>query len=58
MTKLLHALFAVAVAFSVVVALEASHVWTEQAKLTASDGSTSDSFGWSVDADGDTAIVG
>ncbi|MCH8987788.1 MAG: hypothetical protein IIA92_03175 [Chloroflexi bacterium] len=33
-------------------------VWTEQAKLTASDGAMSDNFGWSVYIDGDTAAVG
>ena len=33
-------------------------VWTEQAKLTASDASTSDRFGTSVALDGDTAVIG
>jgi hypothetical protein len=32
--------------------------WTQQAKLIASDASAGDNFGWSVDIDGDTAIVG
>ncbi|MCP4358274.1 MAG: hypothetical protein GY796_09695, partial [Chloroflexi bacterium] len=32
--------------------------WGELAKLTASDASALDRFGWSVDIDGDTAIVG
>jgi len=32
--------------------------WTEQQKLTASDGASSDWFGWSVSISGDTAIVG
>jgi hypothetical protein len=32
--------------------------WTQQAKLTASDGAMGDIFGWSVALDGDTAIVG
>lgn len=32
--------------------------WTQQAKLTASDGATGDHFGWSVAISGDTAIVG
>jgi len=32
--------------------------WTQQAKLTASDLSANSNFGWSVDIDGDTAIVG
>ena len=32
--------------------------WTEQAKLTASDATTSDLFGWSVSISGDYAIVG
>jgi hypothetical protein len=33
-------------------------VWSEQAKLTASDGSTQDDFGWSVDIFGPTVVVG
>lgn len=32
--------------------------WTQQAKLTASDGAYSDDFGWSVDVEGDTAVIG
>ncbi len=32
--------------------------WTQQAKLTASDGATGDSFGYSVSLSGETAIVG
>ena len=32
--------------------------WTEQQKLTASDGETADLFGWSVAISGDTAVVG
>ena len=32
--------------------------WTEQAKLTASDGYTTNKFGWSITADGDTVVVG
>ena len=32
--------------------------WTQQAKLTASDGAEFDSFGWSVSISGDYAIVG
>jgi hypothetical protein len=32
--------------------------WTEEAKLTASDGAAEDNFGWSVSIDGDYAIVG
>jgi hypothetical protein len=32
--------------------------WTEQAKLTASDGAASDAFGYSVALSGDTALVG
>ncbi len=35
-----------------------SAVWTQQQKLTASDGETQDNFGWSVDIEGDTALVG
>jgi hypothetical protein len=33
-------------------------VWTEQAKLLASDKDGGDFFGWSVALDGDTAVVG
>lgn len=33
-------------------------VWTEQQKLTASDGAESDSFGFSVAVSGDTVVVG
>ncbi|MBU4154499.1 MAG: hypothetical protein KKD63_16635 [Proteobacteria bacterium] len=33
-------------------------VWTQQAKLTAGDGTAYDYFGWSVAIIGDTAIVG
>jgi len=32
--------------------------WTQQAKLTASDGATFDRFGYSVAVDGDTAVIG
>jgi len=32
--------------------------WTEQAKLTASNGAAGDEFGWSVSLSGDTALVG
>ena len=33
-------------------------VWSEQAKLTASDGAAGDNFGTSVSIDGDTAVIG
>jgi hypothetical protein len=33
-------------------------VWRENAKLTAEDGSPSDHFGWSVNIDGQTVIIG
>ena len=33
-------------------------VWSEQAKLTASDSATGDFFGWSVAISGDTALIG
>jgi hypothetical protein len=33
-------------------------MWTEQAKLTASDGAASDVFGWSVSLSGETAVIG
>ena len=32
--------------------------WTEQAKLTASDGAASDLFGFSVSVNGDTFVIG
>lgn len=32
--------------------------WTQQAKLTASDGAADDGFGWSVAVSGDTAVIG
>ena len=35
-----------------------SGVWSQAAKLTASDGDTSDEFGYSVAVDGDTIVVG
>jgi hypothetical protein len=33
-------------------------VWTEQAKITASDASTADNFGWSVSISGETLAAG
>jgi len=33
-------------------------VWTQQAKLTASDAAGGDYFGWSVAVSGDTAVIG
>ena len=33
-------------------------VWTQQQKLTASDGRTYDRFGWSVSVSGDMAVIG
>ena len=33
-------------------------VWSEQQKLTASDGAEGDYFGCSVAIDGDTAVIG
>ena len=35
-----------------------SGVWSQAAKLTASDGAAGDSFGWSVALDSDTVVVG
>ena len=37
---------------------DSSGVWSQVAKLTASDGMEGDSFGWSVALDGDIAVVG
>ena len=36
----------------------AGTVWTEEAKLTASDGAANELFGWSVSLSGDYALVG
>ena len=36
----------------------AGGVWTQQAKLTATDGSFADLFGYSVSISGDTAVIG
>jgi len=33
-------------------------MWTEQKKLTASDGAAGDNFGTSVSVSGDTAVIG
>ena len=38
--------------------LRSAGTWTEQAKLTASDGSTTANFGWSVTVSGDTVVAG
>jgi hypothetical protein len=37
---------------------DSSGVWSQQQKLVASDGAADDRFGWSVDVDGDTILVG
>jgi hypothetical protein len=38
--------------------VRSASTWTEQQKLTASDGAASDFFGWSVSVYDDTAVVG
>jgi hypothetical protein len=43
---------------SAYVFVRSGSTWTQQAKLTASDGAASDSFGVSVALSGDTAVVG
>ena len=43
---------------SAYVYVRSNGVWSEQAKLTASDGAASDRFGYSVSIDGDTAVIG
>ncbi|MDB4456223.1 thrombospondin type 3 repeat-containing protein [bacterium] len=43
---------------SAYVYVRSNGVWSEQAKLTASDGAWSDNFGYSVSIDGDTAVIG
>jgi hypothetical protein len=37
---------------------DSSGVWSQQQKLTASDGAADDRFGWSVAVDGDTVVIG
>ena len=43
---------------SVYVFIHSGIIWTQQAKLTASDGAADDRFGSSVAIDGDTIVVG
>ena len=43
---------------SAYVYVRSNGVWSEQQKLTASDGAEYDNFGWSVSIDGDTAAIG
>jgi hypothetical protein len=43
---------------AVYVFVRAGTIWTQQAKLVASDGAASDNFGYAVDLDNDTIIVG
>ena len=43
---------------SAYVYVRSNDVWSEQAKLTASDGASRDFFGYSVAIDGDTALIG
>ena len=43
---------------SAYVYVRSNGVWSEQQKLTASDGAASDYFGYSVSIDGDTAVIG
>ena len=43
---------------STYVYVRSNGVWSEQAKLTASDGAELDMFGSSVSIDGDTAVIG
>ncbi|MCB9787613.1 MAG: lamin tail domain-containing protein [Deltaproteobacteria bacterium] len=43
---------------SAYVFVRSGSAWTQQAKLTASDGAAKDAFGWSVSVSGDTAVVG
>ena len=38
--------------------VRSSGVWSQQQKLTASDGAASDDFGYSVSVSGDTAVIG
>ncbi|MDB4363625.1 hypothetical protein N9Z31_05680 [Pseudomonadales bacterium] len=43
---------------SAYVYVRSNGVWSEQQKLTASDGAADDYFGWSVSISGDTAVMG
>jgi len=43
---------------SVYVFVRSEMTWTQQQKLTATDGAASDYFGWSVSVSGDYAVVG
>ncbi len=43
---------------SAYVFVRSGSTWTQQQKLTASDGAAEDQFGWSVSVNGDTALVG
>jgi hypothetical protein len=43
---------------SAYVFIRSGSVWTQQAKLTAADGASSDNFGDGVGLDGDTAVIG
>ena len=43
---------------SAYVFVRSGSTWSQQAKLTASDGDSGDEFGWSVALDGDTALIG
>ena len=43
---------------SAYVYVRSNGVWSEEAKLTASDGAAGDTFGLSVSIDGDTAVIG
>jgi hypothetical protein len=43
---------------AVYVFLRSGNVWTQEAKLTASDAAAGDHFGWAVSLAGDTVVVG
>jgi FG-GAP repeat/Abnormal spindle-like microcephaly-assoc'd, ASPM-SPD-2-Hydin len=43
---------------AVYIFVESGGTWSQQAKLTASDGVAGDQFGWSVAVDGSTVVVG
>ena len=47
-----------AAAGSAYVFVNSNGIWTEQAKLTASDAAAGDNFGYSVSVSGDTAVIG
>ena len=57
-TALMGAIFETSSSGSVYVFIRSGAVWTQQAKLRASDAASADQFGFSVSLSGDTAVIG